>query len=97
MSDNNNNVGGVLVAFMAGMVVGAGLGLIFAPQSGKETRKLIAKKAEELKEETEEMLDDAMEKSKKALREKKEQFDAALEAGKEAMVEARDKIKKAVS
>ncbi|MBI5397597.1 MAG: YtxH domain-containing protein [Verrucomicrobia bacterium] len=97
MSDNNNNVGGVLVAFMAGMLVGAGLGLLYAPQSGKETRKLIAKKAEELKDEAEEIIDDTLEKSKKALREKKDQFDAALEAGKEAMVEARDKIKKAVS
>ncbi len=97
MADNGNgNVGGVLVAFMAGIVVGAGVALLYAPQSGKETRKLLAKKADELKEEAEGIVDDVLEKGKKALKEKKEQFDAAIEAGKETMTDARKKLKEAL-
>lgn len=98
MSDNNNgNVGGVLVAFMAGVVIGAGVALLYAPQTGKETRRMLAKKADELKNEAEEIMEDTLDKSKKILREKKEQFDAAIEAGREAMTDAKKKIKDAVS
>ena len=98
MADNNNgNVGGVLVAFMAGVVIGAGVALLYAPQTGKETRRMLAKKAGELKDEAEEIMEDTLDKSKKILREKKEQFDAAIEAGREAMVDAKKKIKDAVS
>jgi gas vesicle protein len=97
MADNGSNVGGILVAFMAGMVVGAGVALLYAPQTGKETRRMLAKKADELKDEAEEIVEDVLEKGKKVLKEKKEQFDAAIEAGKEAMVDAKKKIKEAVS
>ena len=38
MSDNRNAFGS-FVAFLAGTVVGAGLALLYAPQSGKETRQ----------------------------------------------------------
>jgi gas vesicle protein len=98
MAENNgSSVGNVLVAFMAGVVVGAGVALLIAPQTGQETRRLLAKKAGELKEEAEEIIEDALDKSKKVLREKKEQFDAAIEAGKEAMTDAKKKLKEAVS
>ena len=36
--------------FVAGAAVGAGLGLLFAPKSGKETREDLKKKFEEVKE-----------------------------------------------
>ncbi len=97
MAENgSNNVGGVLVAFMAGIVVGAGVALLYAPQSGKETRKMLAKKANEFKDEAEEIVDDVLETGKKVLKEKKEQFDAAIEAGKETMADARKKLKEAL-
>jgi len=35
-------------AFGAGMLVGAGLGILFAPMSGEETRKLILDRAVEI-------------------------------------------------
>ena len=41
--DSSNSI----VWFVAGAAVGAAIALLFAPQSGKETRKLIAKKADE--------------------------------------------------
>jgi gas vesicle protein len=36
--------------FVAGAAVGAGVALLYAPQSGEETRKYLRKKAEEAKE-----------------------------------------------
>jgi gas vesicle protein len=39
--------GGLLGAFLLGGLIGAVLGLLFAPRSGKETRQMISDKAEE--------------------------------------------------
>lgn len=44
------NTGGSLVWFIAGAAVGASVALLFAPQSGKETRKLIKRKTREGRE-----------------------------------------------
>ena len=85
MADNDSCLGTVLIAFAAGALIGAGVALLYAPQSGEQTRKLIAEKAEELKKQ-------AMEKyeaGKETVREKKEQLAAAYEAGKEGYREAK--------
>lgn len=37
--------------FLAGVGIGAGLGILFAPKSGEETRKMLKKKIEELVDE----------------------------------------------
>ncbi|MCE5203940.1 MAG: YtxH domain-containing protein [Coriobacteriales bacterium] len=46
MSDNRSGEG-ILGAFILGGVVGAVLGLLFAPRSGRESRELIAVKAKD--------------------------------------------------
>lgn len=35
------NLGGIIAAFLGGAIVGAVLGVLFAPESGEETRKKI--------------------------------------------------------
>lgn len=88
MSDNNaNQVGGYLTAFALGAAIGAGLALLYAPRSGEETRKILAKRAEDLKDRAEHTLEDA----KDYIRHKKDEIAAAVEAGKEAMREEREK------
>ena len=85
MADNDSCLGTVLIAFAAGALIGAGVALLYAPQTGEETRRMIAEKAEELKKQ-------AMEKyeaGKDAIREKKEHLAAAYEAGKEGYREAK--------
>ena len=42
LGNGSGNSGGLFVSLIIGSVVGAGLALLFAPQSGKKTRKKIA-------------------------------------------------------
>lgn len=52
MSDNNNGsaILGIAAAFTVGAMVGAGLALLYAPQSGKETRDMVSRKTHDLKD-----------------------------------------------
>jgi gas vesicle protein len=86
-----NNDGSKFFFFLAGMGIGALVGVLFAPQSGDETRDLIAGKAEESREyllrKSRELKDQAtgyVEKGKDLLTEQRQQLAAAVEAGKQA-------------
>jgi len=48
---NQNGFGASLMTFLSGVVIGGGLALLFAPQSGKETRKQIKDVAEKTADE----------------------------------------------
>ena len=92
MSDNNPTpVGGYLAAVALGALAGAGIALLYAPRSGKETRKLIADKGRALKDQA----SDAIEDARDFIESKKAELAAAVEAGKEAMREERTKHQKA--
>ncbi len=58
MADRNTTikVGGLML--IAGGVIGAGLALLFAPQSGKATRKDISRYARKARRRTEDVVDD---------------------------------------
>jgi gas vesicle protein len=90
MSERDTNVGNILIAFAAGAVVGAGIALLYAPQSGAETRRLIAERAEELKNSTAEKFGEF----KGSLKERREQLSAAFEAGKEGYRDAKNRNSK---
>ena len=84
--------GTVLVSFMAGAAIGAGLALLLAPKSGTEMRETIADFAEDAVDKIREYAKDAQEKIKTAieegkdtLSEKKNILSSAIEAGREAM------------
>lgn len=96
MSDNNSasNLG----FFLAGFGIGAILALLFAPQSGKETRDLIAQKANESKDfvsnkskDLRQQAEEMVEKGKERLAREKEKVSAAYEAGKQAYREEKTK------
>ncbi len=55
---------GFLAGAMIGGLIGAGVALLFAPQSGEDTRKMLRKKANELGKEFEEMKDNVNEQWK---------------------------------
>ena len=47
----SNNAGSTLVAILAGVVVGAGVGILFAPDKGSKTRKKVKEGFDEAKNE----------------------------------------------
>ncbi len=84
--------GTVLVSFVAGAAIGAGLALLYAPKSGSEMRESIADFAEDavdkIKEYTKEAQDKiktALDEGKETIIEKKSILASAIEAGREAM------------
>jgi gas vesicle protein len=50
MADNSGDLGSFLAGFVIGGLIGAGVALLMAPQSGEETRALIADKGIELRD-----------------------------------------------
>lgn len=83
--------------FIVGSLIGAALGILCAPKSGKETREDICKSTEELLEKAKACYGDAREKIEKLAgrekglyAEKKERLKKALEAGMEAYKQERD-------
>ncbi len=84
--------GGVGIGwFLAGLGLGAVVGILFAPQSGNEMREVLLSKADEGKEfvrnrarEAREQASDWMDRGKDVLNQQKDQIRSAVEAGKQA-------------
>lgn len=81
--------------FFLGLGLGIAVGVLFAPQSGEETRRLLKDKAEEsvdiLKRRTADLQEtaaEALERGKQTLQRRKETLSAAVEAGRQAYREA---------
>jgi len=68
MSDNRG--GEIIGAFVVGGILGAALGILFAPASGKETREKIGDWAEETKEKAK----DKIEKLEAEIKHRKDQL-----------------------
>jgi len=83
--------GGILLAFLAGGLVGAGLALLYAPVSGREARDRIGGLAGDLKKKTEEWTGDVKQKVEGFIDEERSVIKAAYDAGREAM--AREKAR----
>jgi gas vesicle protein len=73
-----------------GGLIGAVLGILYAPKSGKETREDIARKTEDLMARAREEYELALEKSKKA-------YEAAVKRLKEAEISAKEKVEEVES
>ena len=50
MSDERNDGANMLFAFLAGAIIGVGVGILIAPKSGKETRKQVSDLAQKAQE-----------------------------------------------
>jgi gas vesicle protein len=85
--------GSVFGAFLLGGVVGAALGLLFAPRSGKETRDIIAEKTEEYWGEGVEFYETGKEKVVETYETGKEKVVESYEVGKEKVVESTEQLR----
>lgn len=86
MSDTNNSSSQIgFKTFAVGALIGAGVALLYAPQSGKETRKLITKKAKLLKDKAQ----DTVEHAQEFINDRKADVAAAFNSGKELVNQAK--------
>jgi gas vesicle protein len=74
MSDRDD-FGAFIVGFVVGGLTGAAVALLFAPQSGAETRAIIREKAIEIKDKTSESLEDAYTRAEAAAKEARQRAD----------------------
>ena len=95
MTDNCKSgaicVGSKISFFLVGLGIGALIGILFAPQSGEETREFLSKKADEGREyaqrkakELRERAEDLVEQGKQVATRQKDSINAAVDAGREA-------------
>jgi len=89
--ENDSKVG----YFLLGLGLGVAAGVLFAPQSGEETRRILKDKADEgvdyvkrRSADLQETAADAMDRGKQSLQRRKETLAAAVEAGRQAYREA---------
>jgi gas vesicle protein len=85
MSDERCCSGGILMAFLAGGLVGAGLALLYTPVSGREARERIGGLAGDLKKKSEEWTGDVKQKVERFIDEERSVIKSAYDAGREAM------------
>jgi gas vesicle protein len=83
--------GNSIASFLVGLGIGAVVGILFAPQSGSETREVLLSKAGEGKEfvrnrarDAREQASEWVDRGKDVLNQQKEQMRSAVEAGKQA-------------
>ena len=87
----NTGSGSKISYFIAGLGIGALVGILFAPKSGDETREYLNQRAEEGREyaqrkarELRERAEDFVERGKQVASRQKDSISAAVDAGREA-------------
>lgn len=92
MKDNlDRKEGSILVPFIVGGVLGAGIALLLAPKSGKEIRNDI----QDFAARSRNTLTTAIEEGRRVYDEGKSAVTSAVEAGKAAFVQEREHYRKA--
>lgn len=83
-------------SFLVGALLGAGLALLFAPRSGKETQEEIRSRARELRDVAEErvrdasrQLEDRLDEAREGLQARAERVRDAVDSGRQAALDAR--------
>lgn len=92
--DRNNNIGW----FLAGLGLGALVGILYAPKSGRETREQLMTGMDDGREylmsrgrEAKDSMNQWVERGKETVSRQREQVTSAIEAGRQAYREATEK------
>jgi len=87
MSEETPSQRSTFTIFTVGALIGASVALLYAPQSGKETRKLLARKARQLKDKAQ----DTVENAQEFISDRKADLAAVIHSGKEGVDHAKHK------
>ncbi len=97
--DRGYSSAAVALGFILGGALGAGLAVLFAPDSGRRTRERLRDMAADVRDKTLDLsedirdkAEDVVERGREVLEEKKTILSAAVQAGKEAMQRERDRL-----
>ena len=82
--------------FIVGMGVGVAVGMLLAPRSGEETRRILREKAEEGSEYVRSRADEGKEYVRRRSTELRENATDAFERGKDAIARQKDQLSMAV-
>jgi gas vesicle protein len=85
MARDEGAAGSILLAFILGAVSGAALALLYAPQTGQQTRDYLGDKADEARRRAAE----AAAKGREVITQGRETINTAIERGREAYQQAR--------
>ncbi len=85
--DQDGHAGAVLMAFVLGAVSGAAVALLWAPNAGEDTRRLLNEKVREGRE----RVTDAARQGREFATRQRESLSTAIDRGREAYQSAQDK------
>jgi gas vesicle protein len=88
MNSENSSTGTILLAFLGGSLLGAGIALLYAPQSGRRTRQ----KLRDLGEEAGDYASDLMERAEEGVEKARRQGEAWLLKGQELVEEKKHQM-----
>jgi len=88
----SNNTGNVLLALLTGAAVGAGMGILFAPNKGTVTRKKIKEKALDVEHDLSDKLAHAKDDFSKVVNAKKAEFEQKVDDTVDIMSRKADDI-----
>ncbi|MEC4113233.1 YtxH domain-containing protein [Myroides pelagicus] len=88
----SNKVGGTVLAVLAGVAVGASLGILFAPEEGKKTRKKIKKTFDDSKEDLEDKIDELKKQVRTVVNKKKHDIEESLDHFVHSSGKKRDEV-----
>ena len=96
MYQRETNIGSIIAAFAIGGLIGAGVALLMAPQSGQRTRTMIADKGSEIKDRAIGTVDDTRSRASRAFdgltNEAKDRVNNLVKRGQEVAEDTQDRL-----
>lgn len=106
MADDRGGGGDFMAGFIVGGLVGAVLGILFAPHSGEETRRELRERGIELRENADEWAEEALrrseelraealrlqEQAQRIMEEQRGRVEGAMEEGREAAAQKKEEL-----
>ncbi len=96
MAENNNSATVGALMLVAGGIIGAGLALLFAPQSGERTRKDIVRYSRKVRRKAEGVVEDFADTVSEMVETVSEKAEDILDKGKDMAYEAKKELVKAI-